>query len=256
MKSLIDRFWFSPQDIIFRSIEAKIWADQQFKRPVLDIGCGDGGISEIVFSHQVPLDVGIDNNQLVIAQAKSRKIYKRVLLADATQLPFKANTFTTVISNSTFEHIRNDAKAVAEVSRVLRKGGKFIFTVPLPQFEKMILKLGTKNALQSINSRLSHFHYRNLREWKKLLAARKMSVVEHKYYFPSVVIGKWNRLFSIFTYRLFNKRELWSYLSDPRFEPFFPKTVLKSLWHYYLHVGDVYAHPQDACWLFIVARKN
>ncbi len=256
MKQLIDRYWFSPQDIIFRSTEAKVWADQQFQQPVLDIGCGDGGITEIVFSHQIPLDVGIDNNRLVIAKAKSRKIYKRVLLADATQLPFKANSFSTVISNSTFEHIQHDLKAVAEVSRVLRKGGKFIFTVPLPQFEKMILKFSTKDRLQSINNRLSHFHYRSLGEWEKLLAARKMSAVEHKYYFPNKIMNKWYRLFSIFTYRLFNKRELWSYLSDPRFEPFFPKQIIKSFWHHYLHTDNVYANPQDACWLFIVARKN
>lgn len=256
MQPLIDRFWFSPQDIIFRSIEAKIWADQRFKRRVLDIGCGDGGISEIIFSHQIPLDVGLDNNQLAVTKAKSRKIYNRVLLADATKLPFKANSFNTIVSNSTFEHIQHDIKAVAEVFRVLRKGGKFIFTVPLPQFEKIILKLSTKSRLQFINNRLSHFHYRSLPEWEKLLAARKMSVVEHKYYFPNKIMGKWYRLFSIFTSRLFNKRELWSYLSDPRFAPFFPKTVLKSLWHYYLRVGDVYASPQDACWLFIVARKN
>ncbi|MEK7091303.1 MAG: class I SAM-dependent methyltransferase [Patescibacteria group bacterium] len=248
MKQLIDRYWFSPQDIIFRSIEAKVWADQKFKRPVLDIGCGDGGISEIVFSHQIPLDVGVDNNPLVIARAKSRKIYHQVLLADAIKLPFKANTFSTVVSNSTFEHIPCDLKAVAEVSRVLRKSGNFIFTVPLPQFGKMVPK--------SVNDRLSHFHYRSLREWKKLLAARNMFVVESKYYFPKLAMNKWYRLFSIFTYRLFNKRELWSYLSDPRFEPFLPKQIIKSFWHYYLRTNNIYANPRDACWLFIAARKN
>lgn len=53
-------------------------------------------------------------------------IYKKIVAGNATDLPFKDQTFKTVISNSTFEHISADKKAVSEVGRVLKKVADFI----------------------------------------------------------------------------------------------------------------------------------
>jgi SAM-dependent methyltransferase len=49
---------------------------------------------------------------------------------DATLLSFNDNSFDAVIGNHILEHIPNDAKAMAEIYRVLKPGGRAILQVP------------------------------------------------------------------------------------------------------------------------------
>lgn len=55
---------------------------------------------------------------------------------DATRLTFPDNSFDIVISQDIFEHIKEVWRAFAEANRVLRPGGKHIFTVPLHEGRK------------------------------------------------------------------------------------------------------------------------
>jgi SAM-dependent methyltransferase len=48
----------------------------------------------------------------------------------AYALPFAANSFDTVFSTQTLEHVEQPHLAVAEMSRVLRPGGYLILTAP------------------------------------------------------------------------------------------------------------------------------
>jgi SAM-dependent methyltransferase len=47
-----------------------------------------------------------------------------------TSLPLARESFDAVIASDVLEHIADDRSAVAEVARVLRPGGVFLFTVP------------------------------------------------------------------------------------------------------------------------------
>ncbi len=49
---------------------------------------------------------------------------------DATRLSFADNSFETILSFQTLEHIREPNKAVAEMHRILKEGGICIATVP------------------------------------------------------------------------------------------------------------------------------
>lgn len=53
-----------------------------------------------------------------------------VLRGDATSLPFADATFDAVITSEVLEHIPDDTAALAELRRVLRRGGIFAATVP------------------------------------------------------------------------------------------------------------------------------
>jgi SAM-dependent methyltransferase len=53
-----------------------------------------------------------------------------VLRGDATRLPFPDATFDVVITSEVLEHITDDSAAIAEMSRVLRPGGRFAASVP------------------------------------------------------------------------------------------------------------------------------
>ncbi len=51
--------------------------------------------------------------------------------ADITRLPFPDNHFDLIFCNHVLEHIKEDTKAMKELYRVLKPGGKGIFQIPL-----------------------------------------------------------------------------------------------------------------------------
>ena len=67
----------------------------------------------------------------------SEKSFGGVLRGDATQLPFADNTFDCVVTSEVLEHIQNDVNAIAELTRVLKPGGRLGVTVPTMWTEKI-----------------------------------------------------------------------------------------------------------------------
>ncbi|MBC7383313.1 MAG: class I SAM-dependent methyltransferase [Bacteroidia bacterium] len=61
-----------------------------------------------------------------------------ILNEDVQHLTFNNNSFDMVTSNQVFEHVPDDRKGYAECYRVLRKGGAYIFAVPLYDIEKTV----------------------------------------------------------------------------------------------------------------------
>lgn len=50
---------------------------------------------------------------------------------DVTSIPFEDNYFEIILCNHVLEHVPNDIKAMKELYRVLKKGGKAILQVPI-----------------------------------------------------------------------------------------------------------------------------
>ncbi|HLK14358.1 MAG TPA: class I SAM-dependent methyltransferase [Fimbriimonadaceae bacterium] len=94
---------------------------------ILDLGCGTGAFDVELSRYGDP--VGADMSRLALDLAHSRGSFDLVQ-ADGSALPFKAGTFDASIGLDVFEHIENDAAALAECSRVLRPGGVLVLTVP------------------------------------------------------------------------------------------------------------------------------
>jgi SAM-dependent methyltransferase len=104
---------------------------------VLDAGCGDGFYLKLLISLYPNLDlygIDIDGKALKIAESnledflndKKIKIFERSI--DNTE--FKDSFFDAVFATEVLEHVPNDLEAVSEVKRILKKDGKFVFTVP------------------------------------------------------------------------------------------------------------------------------
>lgn len=55
----------------------------------------------------------------------------KVIKVDITKIPFEDNHFDVIICNHVLEHIKDDALAMSELFRVLKKGGLGIFQVPI-----------------------------------------------------------------------------------------------------------------------------
>lgn len=100
---------------------------------VLDIGCGAGVDTIIAASLAGPAGqvTGIDLVPAMLARARENARLARAdnvtfLEATAEQLPFRDNSFDAVISNGVFNLVVDKAKALAEVYRVLKPGGRFL----------------------------------------------------------------------------------------------------------------------------------
>ncbi|MBI4999491.1 class I SAM-dependent methyltransferase [Candidatus Gottesmanbacteria bacterium] len=256
LDSFIENFWFAPQDAFLRAAEASIWSRQVFLPPVLDIGCGDGHFSKFLFKNQGEIEVGVDIDKNELKKAKNCRVYRKIVLANAERLPFGDGSFRTVVSNSTFEHIENDILAVAEVSRVLRKGGHFLFTVPLPRLTSVLKQMmKNKDEFARFNERVSHRHYRSYKEWRDILAKYGLKSVAREDYFPKETVRVWYRLFKLATFRPY-KRELWSYLKDSPYGKLVPSGAVKWLLQKYTHHSWTNIFNPFGCWLFIRGVKE
>ena len=136
-----------------RSIEAKHISSVRLEKPILDLGCGFGEFAGVFFEGKV--EVGVDISKKELKNAQKTKKYKKLVQADAKKLPFKNNTFKTIIAVSTLEHIENVNEAFLEVFRVLTPGGRLVFTVNLDRIDiylfwpKILKKIGLRNLADS-----------------------------------------------------------------------------------------------------------
>ncbi|MFC1727457.1 class I SAM-dependent methyltransferase [Patescibacteria group bacterium] len=120
---------FKPREVWWRQ-----WLKMMdFKKgdQVLEVGCGRGVMLDRLVGEYKVKGFGIDIASQAIKDAKKDCLFKHNLkVASATKLPFKDSQFDKVISFDTLEHIKDQEKAVGEMVRVLRSGGKLlIYTI-------------------------------------------------------------------------------------------------------------------------------
>lgn len=254
-RNLLNKFWHAPCDALLRAPEVAIWSSIKPKHPILDIGCADGRMDDLLFKN-MGIDVGLDSNEKFIPEARESGLYKKVVLSGAEEMPFKSNSFNSAISNSTFEHIEKDLESVKEVSRVLKKNGDFIFTTTTDKFLNTIKEIGVKgDRLKRYNKRVEHFHYRSVNEWKKILNENGFKDVWCRYYFPPRLVKTWWLLFQITTFKVY-RRELWSYLQDSPYGKIFPAGLISKILYLLLRNQYKQAFDKNGCWVFIWAKKS
>ncbi len=99
------------------------WLAPQAGERVLDLGCGDGVLTEQLVAAGCTV-VGADASAEFVATARERGIDAR--LADGHELPFDAE-FDAVFSNAALHWMKRDPDAVlAGVARALKPGGRFV----------------------------------------------------------------------------------------------------------------------------------
>src|SRR3989344_4619265 len=118
---------------LWRSVEARHLSTVKLKRPILDIGCGWGEFAE-AFGKKI--DMGIDIAPKDLYVAAKGGMYKNLTLADASDLPFRENSYGSIFSISTFEHIKDTSKLLKEMYRVLMPGGILAITMETDEVDK------------------------------------------------------------------------------------------------------------------------
>lgn len=93
----------------------------------LDIGCGRGGIVELLGA-KAALCAGLDPDLASLREHRADGVRLANGLIEA--LPCANDSFDLVTCSWIIEHLRDPAQAFAHVMRVLRPGGHFIFLTP------------------------------------------------------------------------------------------------------------------------------
>lgn len=103
------------------------WLDIPAGLRLLDVGCGNGAFTDLVAERCAPAAVkAIDPSEGQLAYARHRTAAGNVEYSqgDAQALPFGDNEFDAALMALAINFVPDPAKAVAEMGRVVRPGGK------------------------------------------------------------------------------------------------------------------------------------
>lgn len=199
---------------MWRACEASAMAGLSVRRPVLDIGCGDGLFASLMFSQ--PVDIGVDLHPHRVLRARERGVYVSVQHADATALPFADESIGAVFSNCVLEHIPDIDRVCVEVSRVLAAGGHFVFTVPTDDFTRLLLlprllrSLGLGFVGERYSRRLNraflHFHTDSPDCWRSRLGRAGLTVERCEIILSPALEATWDALMPVAALQLFLRR--------------------------------------------------
>lgn len=97
---------------------------------VLDIGCGNGFLLDLLYS-QGKKAIGLEPNADIIALARSRNPNLQIIQGSADELPkFFSGKFDTIVMTDVLEHLENDQALLGRLSLLLEDAGKIVIVVP------------------------------------------------------------------------------------------------------------------------------
>lgn len=241
---------------LWRAVEAKHLEKVDLKRPILDIGCGFGEFA-LAFADE-PIDMGVDICAKDLYASSKTKKYKNLTLADARDLPFSDNSYMSIFSISTLEHIDNADKALKEAYRVLKPGGTLFLTLETdevdgatfyrPFFKKIGFPLLSNLATNAYNSL---FHRQSLltkKEWVKKVVKAGFKIEKSQ----DIISAKITRLFDLLLITAWPS-QLFRPLIGKRVV-FRPKLIEDILVKKYLK--DINQEEKEGTNLLIIARKS
>jgi len=162
-------FWFKAKNDLIKTLMSSAW-NQDKKADILIIGAGTG--DELGVLNRFGRCYVVDKNKDALNRI-DRRLCRQKKLADACDLPYGDGFFDVAVSLDVFEHIENDARAVAEIYRVLKKDGVLIFTVPafsaiMSSHDKALHHLRRYNK-KRLHRLFSKFSQRSFFYWNSIL---------------------------------------------------------------------------------------
>jgi SAM-dependent methyltransferase len=178
-------------------------------RPIrlLEAGCGDGRFYNLLMFairqrlgsdpiHAPIHGVGLDGDAIRLGNVSERNLTP--VLGDLEMIPLATNSVDIVICNSTLEHVRDPQAAIGELSRVLRRGGHLVMTVPSLSFESLLLGYKWRTYLgrpssalawaRARSQRIKHLHYQSPEMWERTLSEANLHLQSYEPIVPSVVV--------------------------------------------------------------------
>lgn len=163
---------------------------------ILDVGCGPG-LYALYFSTRCSRVYAIDLNSEKIKKAK--KLNKKLSLSanfkkgSITNLPYKDNFFDKVLCSEVLEHIKEDKIAMAELSRVTKKKGLIVLSIP----SKNIFNQNNMEKFSHVRAGYSINEIKELAEKNNLVIIKRLSILSffgklswrlnHKLFFSKIL---------------------------------------------------------------------
>lgn len=201
LRNLLRENPFQPATSWWRALELAIVIEHGLPRGVgLDLGCGDGKLMRILLDAAggTRALVGVDIDPLETRDALSAGVYQRVHTVPGDRLPEPDASFDFAFSNSVLEHIDELDPVIAEVARVLRPGGTFLFTVPADGFHGCLagplLSRDRERYLEIIDRRCAHRRYWSEAQWRACLGRHGMEVAHAVPYLTASEVRRWETL--------------------------------------------------------------
>lgn len=180
-----------------------LWRSQEYsliykhksklEHPIFDLGCGDGSFSKILFDK---IEYGVDPDKEALESAKLLGLYSHLLNVPAENTGLVDESIASVVSNSVLEHTQNLDDIIKEMSRILKKNGKFMFTVPNDQLSVHLSELFGQKESERMNGPLLFSHHNLLTndEWILILEKHGFKVDFIQNYQSIELIEKYRRL--------------------------------------------------------------
>jgi 2-polyprenyl-3-methyl-5-hydroxy-6-metoxy-1,4-benzoquinol methylase len=105
------------------------WLDARPGEAILDVGCGDGTYDALI-SRKGARVLGIDIHPrwLPFARRYQRSKHCEFAFMNAEEMELPERSFDKVLSLCVVEHFDHDETVLANISRVLKPGGRFVFS--------------------------------------------------------------------------------------------------------------------------------
>lgn len=240
---------------LWRTVEARHLSTVTLKKPILDIGCGWGEFAE-AFGEKI--DMGVDRAARDLYAAAKGGMYKNLTFADARDLPFRENSYGSVISISTFEHIENTPKLLKEMYRVLKPNGILAITVETEEVDEntfyrpFLKKIGfgslSNFATWAYNTKFHRHTLPPKKEWIRHIEKAGFKVVEVK----EIITPTVTKLYDIFILTAWPAQLFRPFIGRRKvFRPKFVSDFLVKTFLKYLEEEE-----KTGTNLFIVAQKT
>lgn len=242
-------YWLRPERALLRFSEAALLRTliktKVFAPPFVDLGCGDGWFTALLWGTQAPaewdnfssLDLdkadcfdnavsasafkgvehrpveahGVDFKANSVNRARSLGFYQDVKQGDLRNLPWTTNSMPCAFSNMLDDIRQNDVSTVlGEAHRILKRGGRLIFTSPTEHFRSLLfygpskaraLKMGKAEAARlfdSLDRGRSAWESRSSQFWKDHLKDAGFELTQVIPYAGRPLIQMWDTGFRPF----------------------------------------------------------
>ncbi len=149
---------------------------------VLEIGCNRGRLLKKLQKQNINA-IGIDVNE----KAVQKKVVDEVYLMDAENLEFEDESFDKIYSAHTIEHIPNLKKAIDEMDRVLKPGGRIVLIYPFEPIRGITVAL---RALffygNPLKARQIHLHKLTPKKIQELIEGTRLKHIESGFPIPLI----------------------------------------------------------------------
>jgi len=138
------------------------------KIQVLDMGCGEGFISNILYNEIQNCNItGIDFDARAIEEASKTNKGIDFIVGSIYRIPFEDNYFQFVVCTEVLEHLEKPIDALKELVRVTSTSGVLIISVPNEPFFSIGNLLSLKNITRLGNpiDHINHWTKHDFKLW-------------------------------------------------------------------------------------------